>query len=248
MKAFKSAFILPAVLAAASCAGAFDEVIERNYSTTVVHFSDTCASKPYDELCSRMANFTAGRFERELVVLRNQALGLDDEKLLTELAKGNTQDVKLEIRGFDKMNFASVLIHITQTVAGESSDFTEIFNLNLKTERPLEFSELFEKPELAAMLCSRYIEEKYADKAAPRLPAAVAATEVMPRNFMLRPDALEFVFAPGMITPGKNSESVSVPLSALEKAGPRAAYFPALDPDFKMPPPREDGPGDKKEF
>ena len=88
------------------------------------------------------------------------------------------------------------------------------------------FNQLFENPELAAMLCARAIEAKYQSLRSPLLPVVISATELSPSNFIITQRGLRFFFAPGLVKPNSTTtESMLIRIEALQSAKPISKWW-----------------------
>lgn len=224
----KSALLL--ILCALSwqvqCAG-ITEVEERSYSTTTLHLPERCREEKFSELCRLFGSYLISRFEREMVT-RQSELMRQDEGLDFLPKETALQEAFIDIKVLEQLGFSMVEADIRQQVGETKRSFVETFNIENSSGNFLSFDALFDKPELAAMLCARRIEEEYAGSKAELLPLVVTATEISPRNFLLRPDGLEFVFRPGTVREGRQVPRLLVNLKTLAAAGPKTEYFPAL--------------------
>lgn len=201
---------------------------ERSFTTTKLKLSDRCKEEKFNELCTRFSNYLISNYERNMVVRNNAHIDYDDPSSITPNLTQKEQTVEIVIREIKNLNFAIIEADIKQDIDGTSSEFVQCFNVNLTTGEYIRFSELFENSKLAAMLCARKIEKQFSENQTRALLATISLTEVNPTNFMLRPDGLEFLFAPNTVTTDGKQATVLVTLDELKRANPLAKWFPVI--------------------
>ena len=145
------------------------------------------------------------------------------------------QEITMSVAPLKELGFAIIGAQFKTVSAGESSQSYETFNLNLETRRPLGFDELFKDPEQAALICAEKYAEHYRHYHMPLFEVIYYALTTGPWNFMLRPDGIELVFAPGTAAPGREISSFTVKAADLRSAGIDERLFPDIDGKAGIP-------------
>ncbi|MCR5536881.1 MAG: hypothetical protein K6F05_05640 [Succinivibrio sp.] len=206
----------------------YQVVEERAFTKTTLQMPEICKSQDFAKTCRGFSSYLVSRFERSMVQRRYDELPPDTPLAMPDEDDLDLQEVKFDIKLLHKLNLASCSAEIRQVINKTSYNFIETFNINLNTKYMVTFNELFEDANLAAMLCARAIEDKYREYGTKNLQAVVTLTEVMPSNFIIRPDGLEFIFSPGLVKTGNNAEHYTVTLDKLEQAQPHEQWFPGF--------------------
>lgn len=206
--------------------------IERSFSVTKVSIPKQCETDNLRSICTRLVNYYARRFERDMVSHINIVY---DEENPFERDDFSLSEHRVKSEQFVTMSFYSqpsdpvlTLFSIfKQKIAGEDEILlVETMNFNKETNKLIKFSELFENSDLAAMLCARAIESNYAKEKSKLLPVVVSATELSPSNYIITARGLRFFFAPGLVDNNKNkAASFLVPLDMLQTARPNEKWW-----------------------
>ena len=232
MKRIFSLLLFAAVFNAVLCTPSFgtgeSEFLteERSFTTTKLRLSDKCKLEKFNELCLRFSSYLISNFERQIVVMNNANIDYDDPATISSNLTPKEQTIDLIVKEIKKLDFAIIEANIKQNIDGKINEFVQCFNVVLSTGEYLRFKDLFEVPELASMICARAIEHKFSEHRTKALIAVVSLTEVNPTNFMLRPNGLEFLFAPNTVTTDGKQASVLVTLDELSRAKPVEKWFP----------------------
>ena len=125
-------------------------------------------------------------------------------------------------------NFATIIANVEQQFNQQNIGFTEIFNYNITTSKIIHFNDLFGDPSLAALICKNIISDAYAKVNSDKLPLLLAQIEVSPKNFLLLPDGIEFVFSKSIFKDDRISPKVIIKLDRLMEAKPKKEWFPIL--------------------
>ncbi len=207
-------------------AQAYDVVEERAFTKSILHMPEHCKTADFARICSGFSSYLVSRFERDMVQRLYEELPDDTPLAMPAEDELDIQEVSFDIKVLSGLNLASCTAQIKQTINSTAYSFIETFNFNLETKRSVTFKELFEDPDLAAMLCARAIEKQYQQYGRKTLQTVVTLTEVSPTNFLLKPDGLEFIFDPGLVKPGKSAEHFTISLQDLAQAFPDSHWFP----------------------
>ena len=208
-------------------------VMERSFSITNVKVPAICETDVLKSACTRLVNYYARRFEREMVSNISVSYNPDDPFGDNSMSAGqkkekSVQDITMTIYQPHETMLTMFSIFKQHVVGNNASDhlLVETINFEAKTGRPIKFESLFGNPQLAAMLCARAIESHYQNYNSPLLPVVVAATELSPSNFIITARGLRFFFAPGLVNPkSTNTDSYLVRLDALKAAAPIDAWW-----------------------
>ena len=229
---FAAALLLPCASFSAHSA---DVTEERSYSVTVVHQPKECALKDYADMCTHLTRFWASRFGRNIIEQISRALEEEKSGEESGMLAPARQEITMSVAPLKELGFAIIGAQFKTVSAGESSQSYETFNLNLETRRPLGFDELFKDPEQAALICAEKYAEHYRHYHMPLFEVIYYALTTGPWNFMLRPDGIELVFAPGTAAPGREISSFTVKAADLRSAGIDERLFPDIDGKAGIP-------------
>lgn len=207
-------------------------VIERSFSISYINVPAYCELNSFKSTCTRLVNYYARRFEREMVSNISLDYNEDDpfDKEIFEVDRNkekSTQHVQMSIYSKPGETLLTLFSIFKQKIVGAKEQLlVETMNFEAKSGRIVRFAELFEDPQLAAMLCARAIEAKYQSENFPLLPVVISATELSPSNFIITKRGLRFFFAPGLVKPSKNvADSMFIPIKALQEAKPVAKWW-----------------------
>lgn len=208
----------------------YEDTLVRSYTTTIMRYPNLCQTDEFSKSCAYFTNYYVGRFEHDYIGYITDHLDFDmyesDDFTLRESA---VQKVNLDYRVIRKYGFVSVIARVVQNFKNKEAKYTEVFNISLDSKKQILFSDLFKDPELAAMICSNAIYDKFEKYRYPSLHLVKAQVEVQPKNFMILPDGLEFEFSRGVLAPSDVKSRVVVPLSALAEAKPVKKWFHSFD-------------------
>lgn len=211
------------LLGGTACAYDVDE--ERTYTVTRLHLPESCRTRD-QELCSRFSGFFASRFDRRAIeLLSSREFASDDAAAFPMEDAMGVQEITVTMEHLGDSGVLTVGAEITSELLGERSHSFESMNLDEKSGRPVDFGDLFEDPALASMICARSFERAFLKDKTELYDAISAALELGPRNFVLKADGLEIIFAPGTARAGDRPARLHVRASELSAAGPKAAYF-----------------------
>lgn len=198
--------------------------IDRTYSVTTVNVPKQCEFENFKTTCARLVNLYARRFEREMVLYKNNQYDYDTMSLnLNQDKPRASQKVTMSVYTAKEDDpIFTLFTLLEQTMPGQKTNLlVETINFDAQTGQSIEFKQLFQKPELAAMLCARKIESHYKDLHSPLLPVVISATELSPSNYIITPFGLRFFFAPGLVDYNSSkADSVLVSLEDLAVAMP----------------------------
>lgn len=203
--------------------------IDRTYSVTTVDVPKQCEFENFKTTCARLVNLYARRFEREMVLYKNTQYDYDKLSLnLGQARERAIQKVKMSVYTAKPDDPIFTLFTLfEQTMPGQKTNLlVETINFDASTGQSIEFNQLFQKPELAAMLCARKIEAHYKDLNSPLLPVVISATELNPSNYIITPFGLRFFFAPGLVNyHSTQADSLLISLEDLALAKPVAKWW-----------------------
>ncbi len=202
----------------------------RSYTVSNFTLPVMCKESRYDGICGFFVNYFVSKFDHDYISFVTSHLNLDDpedDQLSNrEIAY---QNVSLDLRVIKEVGFMCVEADISQEYMGEKALQKELYNFHLASNKIVKFHDLFERPDLAAMLCANIIEDRYKDTASAKNLAIVRAQiEVEPSNFIILPDGLAFVFNEGVLTPKKADSTIFIGVEVLKDAGPKDQWFPLL--------------------
>lgn len=212
--------------------------IERSFSITHVKVPKTCELDTFKSTCTRLVNYYARRFEREMVSNINlnydESVGQDKERLVNSRRRiKSIQRVNMSIYSKPGDPILTMFSVFRQRMADNFEQehlLVETINFEADTGRAIQFRQLFGNPELAAMLCARAIEARYARYESPLLPVVISATELSPSNFIITPKGLRFFFAPNLVKPNTiTADSMLVPIEQLRSAQPVEKWWSTKD-------------------
>ncbi|MGN1281758.1 MAG: hypothetical protein ACI4UM_07640 [Succinivibrio sp.] len=237
MSSIKSLFILICLLFLSSYSYAkptYQEIVDRSYTTTTFTYPMLCKEPEFAKTCSYFTNYFAGRFEHDYIGFITDRINLEslynDDYAQREIA---IQKVDLDFRVISEFGFFSVIAKISQSYKEMNSANTEIFNIDLNSKNIIHFEDLFEDPQKASMICANAIYDSFKSFDYPKLSLIKASVEVAPKNFILLPDGIEFVFVRGELAPASHNSKVVIYLEELESAKPVKKWFPAYFEDYK---------------
>lgn len=198
--------------------------IDRTYTITTVDVPKQCEFENFKVTCARLINLYARRFEREMVLYKNTNYNYENlTSALNQKRERAVQKVKMSVYTSQPDDPIFTLFTLfEQTMSGQKTSLlVETINFDSSTGKSIEFNQLFEKPELAAMLCARKIENNYRNLNSPLLPVVISATELNPSNYIITPFGLRFFFAPGLVNhTSTNADSILISLEDLASAKP----------------------------
>lgn len=231
MRRFKSlfiAFVFWFCACASYAAPSYEAVIDRSYTSTTIRYPNLCKDAEFSKTCSYFTNFFTSRFEHDYIGYITDKVNLEslynDDYSDREIAH---QKVDLDFHIIREVGFYSVIARISQSYKDMSSAYTEIYNIDLKTQKVIHFEDLFEDPQKAAMICANSIYDSFKRFKYPNLSLIKASVEVAPKNFILLPDGIAFEFARGMLAPYSYNSRVVIFIDELESAKPVKRLFPA---------------------
>lgn len=203
--------------------------IDRTYSVTTVDVPKQCEFANFKTTCARLVNLYARRFEREMVLYKNTQYDYDQLSLnLNQERERAVQKVKMSVYTAKEDDPIFTLFTLfEQTMPGQKTTLlVETINFDSSTGKSIEFKQLFQKPELAAMICARKIEAHYKDLKSPLLPIVISATELSPSNYIITPFGLRFFFAPGLVNyHSQQADSLLISLEDLQAAKPITKWW-----------------------
>ena len=226
---FSSLFFTTFISSAVNASDYYEETINRSYTSTVFHYPSLCKTAEFSKQCQFFTNYYVSKFEHNYIGYITDHLDLEnneDDQLATRALA--YQDVVLDMRVIKQANFMSIIAIVNQEYLHEKSSLTEVFNVNLQTQKVVHFSDLFEDPELGAMICSNLFYDKFKKYNSKNLDLVKAQIEVEPRNFLLLPDGIEFVISKGVVAPLNVKARLFVSTDDLMKASPKKQWFPLL--------------------
>lgn len=214
-----------------TCHASFDSetperVISRSFSDTFVRTSDLCAKSEYSKICDFFVEDYSRQFERNVIVFMNENLNVDNA-LEFDLTIRSSQELDLYL--FEESpGMAAVLLTLDQNIIDLYHCFTIITkNISLEDRHEVAFDDLFVQPQLASMLCARYIQNYFKDaKNKNILSVIVAVTEYKPQNFVISKKGLEFFFTGDILDGEEKYIRISIPLLYLQKAQPNLDFWP----------------------
>ena len=210
-----------------------DLTIERSFSVSYIKVPPLCELDAFKTTCTRLVNYYARRFEREMVSHLNYLYDAQSEVTQSDLRYGrnrqkSVQHVTMSIYSQPNDPVLTMFSIFKQQIAGAKQQnlIVETINFEAETGKAIRFNQLFENAELAAMLCARAIEAKYSKYNSHLLPVVLSATELSPSNFIITPKGLRFFFAPGLVKPNTSvADSMLIRLELLQTAKPVAKWW-----------------------
>ena len=203
-------------------------VIDRTYTKTNVKYPKLCELKTYQKSCNSFINYFVSKFEHNYISFITSNRDFEDIDLYDVKREVAIQDVELDYRVVSDYNFATIIATVDQQFNQQQISYTEIFNYNITTSKIIHFNDLFDDPSLAALICKNIISDAYAKVNSDKLPLLLAQIEVSPKNFLLLPDGVEFVFSKSIFNDDKISPNVIIKLDRLMEAKPKKEWFPIL--------------------
>lgn len=217
---------------ASDIGGGKELVLERSFSISYIKVPAKCEEDTLKSTCTRLVNYYARRFEREMV--SNISIDYDESDPFNKDNFKNSlnrqksvQHIQMSVYTHPDNKLMTMFSIFRQRIAGGKEQLlVETINFETATGRVIRFNELFENHQLAAMLCARAIEAHYRKYNSPLLPVVISATELSPSNFIITPRGLRFFFAPGLVKPdSKIAESMLVGLNRLKTARPDSRWW-----------------------
>lgn len=232
-----SLVLLSFIGAFSSSAMAKDLTIERSFSVSHIKVPELCESDAFKTTCTRLVNYYARRFEREMVSHLNFLYDVSQDVTKSDLEKRRSRErsvqyVTMSIYSQPNDPVLTMFSIFKQQIAGNAQQnlIVETINFEAESGKAIRFKQLFENPELAAMLCARAIEAKYSKYRSPLLPVVLSATELSPSNFIITPKGLRFFFAPGLVKANSSvADSMLVRLELLQAAHPVEKWWAMKD-------------------
>lgn len=208
-----------------SSALAFELTEERTYTVTHLHLPESCRTRDA-ELCTRFSSFFASRFDRRAIeYLSSMEFDDADSDDLSFNDVLGEQEITVSMEHLHSSKVLTVCSEISSVFMGERSHTFESMNIDETSGRPIGFKDLFEDPDLAAMICARKFEQEFLHEKTALYEAIVASLELGPHNFVLKSNAIEIFFAPNTAKQGDRPASLRVTVKELETAGPKDIYF-----------------------
>ena len=212
-----------------SCAYAYEEVFERNYTKTTIKYPKECRLEHLATACGHISQTFVQRFEHDRVIDINSKLDFDTDIIMLN-SSISTQNVDLRLLHNTSRHIQSFYAVTHKNIEGEKLINIDVFNID-KTHglKNLTFDELFERSDIAKMIIARAIEKKFLKYNATLLPVIVALMEVAPRNFAIAKNGLVLFFAPGQVNEkSKSFDILSIKLEDLKDAKPKTLYWTKL--------------------
>ncbi len=208
----------------------FDTQVDRTYTTSTFHFPILCKDDNYSKICSFFENYYVSKFEHSYIGYITDNLHLEDEDSDVFIERDIAyQDVTFDLRVIKELGFMCVIALIKQEYQDSRATLTDVYNYNLKNNHLVHFSDLFENPEMAALICSNLIYEKFKKYNYKNLYVIKSQIEVDPHNFVLLPDGIEFIFTKGVIAPDEVSARLFISVDDLIDSKPKKEWFPSMD-------------------
>ena len=134
-------------------------VIDRSYSTTTIKLPVLCRNERAQGLCRRLTGYFARRFERELILLSNELINLEEGEFQHVRLHGEQSVYLFFLKNTEAPLTTLYAVSFQYLPNVPERRMVETFNFDREEERNVPFEELFEDPELASMLVARYMEE-----------------------------------------------------------------------------------------
>ena len=206
--------------------------VERSFSVSHVQVPPICELDQFKTTCTRLVNYYVRRFEREMVSHINLQFDASDPFAqngdMGHQREKSVQKVTMSAYSRPDEPVLTLFSIFKQKIVGQEAEnlLVETINFDIASGKSIRFNQLFENPELAAMLCARAIEAKYQSLHSPLLPVVISATELSPSNFIITPRGLRFFFAPGLVKPNSTTaESMLIRIEALQSAKPLTKWW-----------------------
>lgn len=207
----------------------YDEVIEMSYTSSTFHLPSLCKDTAYAKSCKFFENYYVSKFEHDYIGYITDNLDFEEENddlfIQRELAY---QDVTFDFRVIKELGFMCAIVLVKQKFLDQEATLTDVYNFNLETKRFVHFGDLFEDPTLAAMTCSNLVFNKFKEYGYKNLYVIKAQIEVDPKNFVLLPDGIEFIFTKGTVAPNEVNSRLFVSVDELITAKPKKEWFPSM--------------------
>ncbi len=202
------------------------QTIEKTHTTTVYSQSLNCKNESISKACMFFKNMYVNSFEYDYIRFLTDNFDYSNESDdsfsdRTRAYQKITADYK--ISGMSEI--VGVIVSVEQQFKGKKVKYTQAHNINLKTERIIEFSDLFEDSHLAATICSNEIYLTYSALGYKKISVIRALYEIRPVNFIIRKDGLEFIFDRANIGLSGDKASVFIPIEKLKEAKPNMVIF-----------------------
>lgn len=207
----------------------YEDVIDMSYTTSTFHLPALCKDAAYAKSCSFFENYYVSKFEHDYIGYITDNLNFDDESddlfIQRDIAY---QDVTFDFRVIKELGFMCAIVLVKQEFLDQKATLTDVYNFNLETKRFVHFEDLFEDPTLAAMTCSNLVFDKFKEYGYKNLYLIKAQIEVDPRNFVLLPDGIEFIFTKGTVAPNEVNSRLFISVDDLITARPKKEWFPSM--------------------
>ena len=207
----------------------YDEVVEMTYTQSTFHLPALCKNEAYSRTCSFFKNFYVSKFEHDYIGYITDNLDFEDENgdlfIQRDIAY---QDVSFDFRVIKELGFMCAVVLVKQEFLDQKATLTDVFNFNLETKKFVHFEDLFEDPTLAAMTCSNLVYNKFKEYGYKNLYVIKAQIEVDPRNYVLLPDGIEFIFTKGTVAPNDVNSRLFISVDDLIAAKPKKEWFPSM--------------------
>lgn len=203
-------------------------IIDREYTTTTFEYPKLCTLDEYKKSCRSFLNYYVSKYEHSYISYLSEHQNFEDDEDFNFKKEKAYQHIKLDYRVISKFNFATIIADVEQHFKGQSATYMEVFNFAIDTNKLIHFKELFDDPALASMICKNHIYSAYKDAKIKNFPLILAQIEVNPKNFLLRPNGVEFVFSQNQIKDRKFALSLLIKLDDLMMAKPKKEWFPSL--------------------
>lgn len=208
------------------CSNFDTQTIEKTHTTTVYSQSSNCKNESISKICSFFKNIYVSSFEHDYIrfLTDNFDYSNDLEDSFSDRTRAY-QKINSDYKISEKTEIVSVIVSVEKKFKGKTVNYTDAHNVNLKTQRIIEFSDLFEDSKLAATICSNEIYLKYSALGYKKVSVIRALYEIKPINFIIRKDGIEFIFDRANIGAGDDKTSVFIPIEKLKDAKPNMAIF-----------------------
>lgn len=214
--------------------GSKNITIERTFSVSHIRVPKRCEDISFKPICTRLVNYYARRFERDMVTnysnnfMNNAELLEQDNFLAYQERERGEQYVTMSAYSPPGDPIMTLFTIFKQRIPPEDNEIliVETINFDSRTGKFIPFKDLFENHELAAMLCARAIEQKYQKYNSKLLPVVISATQLRPSNFIVTANGLRFFFAPGLVKEdGKSADSFFIKIDKLKAAKPHMKWW-----------------------
>ncbi len=208
------------------CSNFETQTIDKTHTTTVYSQSLNCKNESISKVCLFFKNMYVNSFEYDYIrfLTDNFDYSNDTEDSFSDRTRAY-QKVTADYKISGKTEIVSAIVSVEQQFKGKKVNYTDAHNVNLKTERLIEFSDLFEDSHLAATICSNEIYLTYSALGYKKISVIRALYEIRPINFIIRKDGLEFIFDRANIGLSEDKSSVFIPIEKLKEAKPNMEIF-----------------------